>query len=154
MSALLADQWLWLIFIGLGFLLMIAEMVGGIDTGFDLVSLGLAFVLGGLVGWPFGSWPAPVVSVSVVSITYIALGRGYLKRWMQVRETKSGVDRLIGRTAIVVKPIARYERGRVKIDAVVWRASADEEIEEGIEVVIDGVRGSTLLVSRQGGDQL
>lgn len=154
MSALFADQWLWLIFVGVGFLLVIAELVGGIDTGFDLVSIGLAFVLGGLIGWPFGSWPAPMISVTVVSIAYIAFGRRNIKRWVQVRGTKSGVDRLIGRTALVVKPISKYERGRVKIDAVVWRASADEEIEEGIEVAIDGVHGSTLIVSRQGGDQL
>lgn len=154
MSALLADQWLWLIFVGVGFLLVIAELVGGIDTGFDLVSIGLAFVLGGLIGWPFGSWPAPMISVTVVSIAYIALGRRNIRRWVQVRGTKSGVDRLIGRTALVVKPISKYERGRVKIDAILWRASADEDIEEGIEVAIDGVRGSTLIVSRQGGDQL
>ena len=73
---------------------------------------------------------------------------------MQVRGTKSGVDRLIGRTALVVKPIGKFERGRVKIDAVIWRASADEDIEEGVEVTIDGVYGSTLIVSKQGGEQL
>ena len=152
MSALFADEWLWLIFIGVGFLLVIAELVGGIDTGFDLVSIGLAFVVGGLIGWPFGSWPVPVASVTVVSIAYIAFGRRNIKLWVQVRGTKSGVDRLIGRTALVVKPISKYERGRVKIDAIVWRASADEGIEEGVEVTIDGVHGSTLIVSKQGGE--
>ena len=152
MSALFADEWLWVIFIGIGFLLVIAELVGGIATGFDLVSIGLAFVVGGLIGWPFGSWPAPVASVSVVSIAYIAFGRRNIRRWVQIRGTKSGVDRLIGRTALVVKPISKYERGRVKIDAIAWRASADEDIEVGVEVTIDGVYGSTLIVSKQGGE--
>ena len=41
-----------------------------------------------------------------------------------------------------------------KVDGVVWRASAGEDIEEGVEVSIEKVHSSILLVSKQGGEQL
>ena len=148
-----ADQWLWLIFVVVGLSMVIAEVLGGIDTGFDLASIGMAFVLGGVVGLAFGGWPAPVVAFSVVSVAYIAIGRRYIKRWVQTRETKTNVDTLMGRTGLVVKAIGQYERGRIKIDGMVWRASADEDIDEGTEVTITAVHGSTLIVGRQGGGQ-
>lgn len=152
MSALFADQWLWLIFIGVGFLLIIAELFVGIDAEFELIVIGAAFILGGLVGLLFGPWQASVISFSVVSLLYWAVGRKYMKRWIWTREMKTNVDALMGRTALVVKPIGKYDRGRVKIDAVVWRASADDDIKEGVEVTVDGVHGSTLIVSKQGGE--
>jgi membrane protein implicated in regulation of membrane protease activity len=151
MTAVFADEWLWVIFVGFGFLLIIAELFGGVDAEFDLVVIGGAFILGGLIGLFFGPWLVSVVSFSVVSVLYFVFGRRYMKRWTRTRETKTNVDALMGRTAIVVKPIAKWERGRVKIDGVTWRASAEGEIAEGVEVAINGVKGSTLLVSIQGG---
>ena len=59
---------------------------------------------------------------------------------------------MMGRMGLVVKPIGKFQRGRIKVDGVLWRASADEDIEEGVEVTIDGVYGSTLIVSKQGGE--
>jgi len=153
MSELFADQWLWLIFVGVGCLLIIGELLAGIDTGFDFVFVGLAFVLAGVIGLIVGPWEASVIALSVAAVGYFLAGRRYVKRWVQTRETKTNVDAIIGRTALVVKPIGKFERGRVKIDGVLWRAGANEDIEEGAEVAINGVRGSTLLVSRQGGGQ-
>ena len=43
------DAWAWLFFIGAGLLLIILELFLGIDTGLDLVFIGTAFVLGGLL---------------------------------------------------------------------------------------------------------
>ena len=153
MTALFANEWMWLIFVIVGLVLVIAEVLGGVDTGFDLASIGVAFVVGGLIGTAFSTWPATVVAFSVVSIAYIAIGRRYIKNWAQTRETKTNVDTLMGRTGLVVKPIGKYERGRIKIDGMVWRASADEDIDEGTEVTITAVHGSTLIVGRQGGGQ-
>lgn len=153
MTALFADQWLWLIFICVGLLLALAELLGGIDTGLELVAVGSAFALGGLIGWAFDSWPATVVAFGVLCIAYVAVGRRYLKRWAQVRETKTNVDALIGRTGLVVKGISKYERGRVQVNGRLWRASAEEDVEAGAEVTITAIRGSTLIVYVNGGDQ-
>ena len=51
-----ADSWLWLIFVGAGLLFILLELILGVETGFDLVFIGSAFILGGLITWPFHSW--------------------------------------------------------------------------------------------------
>ena len=153
MTAVFANEWLWLIFVGIGCLLIIGELLAGIDTGFDFVFVGLAFVLAGVIGLIVGPWEVSVIALSVAAVGYFLAGRRYIKRWAWTRGTKTNVDAIIGRPALVVKPIGKFDRGRVMIDGVLWRAGANEDIEEGAEVTIEGVRGSTLIVSRQGGGQ-
>ena len=55
------DQWLWLIFVAVGLLLVLVELIIGIETGLDLVFIGSAFILGGLVTWPFATWLPTVI---------------------------------------------------------------------------------------------
>ena len=50
------DLWLWLIFVIAGLLLALLELIVGVETGLDLVFIGSALILGGLVTWPFHSW--------------------------------------------------------------------------------------------------
>ena len=50
------DSWLWLVFVIAGVVLVLLELVIGVETGLDLVFIGSAFVIGGLVSWPFHSW--------------------------------------------------------------------------------------------------
>ena len=56
-----ADLWLWLIFVVIGLILVSVELFIGIETGLDLVFIGSAFVLGGLISWPFHSWIMTVI---------------------------------------------------------------------------------------------
>ena len=81
------------------------------------------------------------------------LGRRFVRRWTTGREEKTNIDAIIGRKGIVLKSIARYSDGQIKIDNVRWRARAEENIDEGGEVVVTGVRGATLIVNKiEGGD--
>lgn len=145
-----ADSWLWLIFVGVGLLFIVVDFIIGIG---DLLFLGSVFVIGGLATWPFHSWPITVIGTSIISIAYMTLGRRYVRRWTTVREEKTNIDTVIGRRGLVVKNIARYADGRIKIDNLQWRAKADEDIDKGDEVVVLGVKGATLIVNKiQGGD--
>jgi len=149
-----ADQWLWLIFVVVGLLLAIVELIGGVETELDMVIIGSGFSLGGLIGWPFGSWPPVVIATGIICVAYVAVGRRYVKRWIQVRETRSNIDAVIGSQGIVLRSISRHAPGRVSVDGREWRASAEEDINEGTEIVATAVRGATLIVSRtKGGDQ-
>jgi membrane protein implicated in regulation of membrane protease activity len=148
-----ADQWLWLIFIVVGLLLATLELLGGVVTELDMVFVGSAFGLGGLIGWPFGSWPPVVIATGVICLAYVAAGRRYVKRWVQVRETKTNVDAIVGSQGIVLTSIRRSAPGRVRIGGQEWRATADGDIEEGAEIVVTAIRGVTVVVSGvQGGN--
>jgi len=64
---------------------------------------------------------------------------------------KTNIDAVIGESGIVRRRITKYEVGLVKVGYELWRAKADEDIEEGEEVEVIGVSGVTLEVKRVGG---
>ena len=119
----------------------------------DLVFIGSALVLGGLIGWPFSTWPPVVVASGIICIVYVFIGRRYVKRWIQIKETRTNVEAIIGSRGMVLKGITRHDAGRVKVGGQEWRASADEDIAEGSEIVVNAIRGVTLIVSKNGGSK-
>ena len=143
-----ANEWLWLIFVGVGVALVALEFLVGIETGFELVSIGTTFTLGGIVAWPLDSWLVAVIVTAVLCLVYLTIARKYIRRWVQIRMTPTNVDAVIGRSGVVVKDIARNTPGRVRVGTEEWRASAEEEITEGAEITITGVRGTTLIVTK------
>jgi len=151
MTVEFADLWLWLIFVGAGLLFALLELVLGVETGFDLVVIGSAFILGGLATWPFQSWLLTVIVTTVICAAYLAIGRRYVHGWTAVRKEKSNIDAIIGREGIVLKSIAKYADGQVKIDNQQWRARAEEDIKEGDEIVVTSVSGATLIVEKTEG---
>ena len=154
-AVLFSGAWVWLVFVIIGLLLILLELVIGVETtGFDLVFLGSAFVLGGLVTWPAHSWVVTIVVTSVICIAYIAIGRRYVHRWAAVRKSRTNIDAVVGRTGIVLRSISKNADGRVKVGNEDWKARATEEIEEGAEIVVTDVVGATLIVEKTKGGQL
>jgi len=145
------DLWLWLVFVIVGLLFVLLELIVGVETGLDLVVIGSAFILGGLATWPFHSWMPTVIVTSIICVAYVALGRRYVHRWTAVRKAKTNIDAIIGRQGIVLKSIARNVDGRVKVGNEQWRARAEEDIKEGDEIVVTGVSGVTLIVEKTKG---
>ena len=142
------DLWLWLIFVIAGLVLVLLELVVGVETGFDLVVIGSVFILGGLVTWPFHSWLLTVIVTVVLCVAYMAIGRRYVHRWTQVKQEKTNIDAIIGRRGIVLQNIARNVEGRVRVGYEEWRARAEEDISEGEEIVVNSVSGVTLIVEK------
>ena len=147
------DSWLWLVFAVVGLLFVLIELIVGVETGFDLVFIGSAFIIGGLATWPAHSWLVTVIITSIICVAYIVLGRRYVHRWTAVKTTKTNIDAIIGRQGIVLRSIARNVDGLVKVDNEQWRARAEEDINEGDEIVVTSVSGVTLIVEKiKGGD--
>ena len=145
------DLWLWLIFVGAGLLLVLLELVIGVETGLDLVFIGSSFILGGLVTWPFHSWVLSLIVTSIICIAYVALGRRYAHRWTAVKKAKTNIDTIIGRQGIVLKSIAKNVDGLVRLGNEQWRARAEEDIKPGDEIVVTSVSGATLIVEKTKG---
>jgi membrane protein implicated in regulation of membrane protease activity len=148
------DLWLWLIFVGAGLALVMMELIVGIETGLDLVFIGTAFIIGGLVSWPFDSWITTLIVTAVICVAYVFLGRRYIHKRIAVGKAMTNIDAVIGSTGIVIKGISGKSDGRVKIRNERWRARAEEDIQEGAEVVVKSVSGTTLTVEKtEGGNQ-
>jgi len=152
-TILFLNTWLWLIFVGVGLFLVLLELVMGVETGLDLVFIGSTAVLGGLVTWPFESWVTTVIVTSVICVAYIFIGRKYVHKWTLVKAEKTNVDTIIGEKGIVLKGIGRHAAGRIRVGNERWRAKAEEDIGKGEEIVVTGISGATLIVSKtKGGD--
>ncbi len=146
-----ANEWLWLIFIAIGLSFAILELLVGVDTGFDLVIIGSVCIIGGLVTWPTSSWIITVIVISILSMTYVVLGRKYVHGRLLIKEEKTNVDKIIGKTGIVLQRIEEHSDGLVKVGYEEWRAKAPQSISEGEEVIVTAITGVTLTVKKNNG---
>ncbi len=145
------DSWAWLIFIAAGLVLIILELLVGIDTGLDLVFIGTAFVLGGLITLVMQSWVWTALVTGIICVIYVVIGRRYIHRRIATKEAKTNIDTIIGKTGIVLKDIGRDNDGLVKVGYEEWRGRAEESIKEGEQITVTGVSGATLIVRKQKG---
>ena len=150
-SFVFSNEWLWLVFVATGLVLVLLELIVGVETGLDLVFLGSAFILGGLVTWPFHSWILTIIVISIICVAYVALGRRYVHRWKATGKSKTNIDAIIGRTGVVMRDITRVNDGLVKVGNEKWRARAEEEVKEGEEITVTSVSGVTLIVEKTKG---
>ena len=142
------DLWLWLIFVIAGLVFVLLELIIGVETGFDLVFIGSAFMVGGLATWPADSWVLTVIVTSLICVAYVAIGRRYVHRWTAVKKTRTNIDAIIGRQGVVLKSIAKNYDGLVKVGNEQWRARSEEDIKKEEEIVVTAVRGVTLIVEK------
>lgn len=142
-------NWNWLLVIGGAVLILIEIALGGF-AGFDLVLIGSAFVVGGGLGFAFGSATAGYVLSAVLCVAYIVVGRNWVRHRLHARDVPSNTDALVGRRGLVLERVGRHAAGQVKIDGQIWRAipaaGAGEVIEAGTEVTVTGVDGVTVEV--------
>jgi len=148
-----SDLWLWLVFVVVGLILVLLELIVGVETGLDLVFIGSAFIIGGLATWPFHSWWLTLVVTSAICVAYVVLGRRYIHQWTAVKRVRTNIDTIIGQQGIVLKTISRNVDGLVKIGNEQWRARADQDIEQGEEIIVTSISGVTLIVNKvEGGN--
>jgi len=147
------EEWYLLIFIGIGLVMILLELLMGLFTGFDLVFLGSAFIIGGLISWPFHSWMLALVLTMIICLAYIAVGRQYVHRWSAAKKEITNIDGIVGLKGIVLQDISLNNAGLVKVRNEEWRARAETAIEQGAVIKVTGISGVTLSVEKcKGGD--
>ena len=141
--------------IALGGVMIIAELLLGAITGFDLALLGVAVAAGGAVGLYFDSVRVGLFSAGGLSLGYLL----FLRKWIRLKLTATGrpalVQELVGRSGVVTVRIAPHEPGQVKLGDEIWRATLASGTdgapesgtrEPGATVTVDSVDGVTLIV--------
>jgi membrane protein implicated in regulation of membrane protease activity len=145
-SAPFFDTWGWLFFIAVGMVFIILELLLGINTGLDLVFIGTAFVLGGLITFAFKSWIWTAVVSGIICLVYVFLGRRYIHNRTAIKGEKSNIDTIIGKTGVVEQDIVSDKDGMVKVGYEQWRARSEQSIKAGEEITVTGISGVTLIV--------
>jgi len=133
----------------LGLMLLAAEIVA---PGMFLVWIGIAAILTGAVSlllWEtsFWIWQVQLVCFAVLSVVAVFAGRRLLARSGETSDepllNQRGA-RLIGRTAVLEKPIAEG-RGRIRLDDTTWTVSGPD-LPAGARVKVTGSSGGQLTV--------
>lgn len=147
-DVLFFDAWTWLIFVGVGLLLILIELFFGVDTGLDLVFVGTAFILGGLITFIFRSWVPTVIVSGAICIAYIFIGRKYIHRRTLPPSVKTNVDTIIGKSGSVISLLDTPNRVLVKVGNETWQARSEQELKEGDPVTVLDISGVTLHVTK------
>jgi len=85
----------------------------------------------------------------IVSILLLLGLRPIFREYIRKNEIKTNADKLIGKTAICLKPIVDGERGEVKIDGKIWTAISHEDIQVDEKVEVLSIDGVKLVVKKQ-----
>jgi membrane protein implicated in regulation of membrane protease activity len=139
------------ILVSIGGILIVAEVLLGAATGFDLVLMGTALIAGGVLGLVFASTKVGLLSAGVLGFLYIAVLRRRIRSRLLGKDRPSNVDALIGSKGIVTARIAEHAPGAIKLGDELWRASlspgaAATAREPGEQVTVESVDGVTLIV--------
>lgn len=133
-------------FILAGIIFIASELFIGIQTGFDLVLVGISLILGGGIGILFHNPYITVVSTIILFVAYILFGRSSVKRKIIVMTHSTNIDKLIGKKAVVIRSITPDTAGMVRVDDEDWRAISDEVLYEKDMVKIEAISGVSLKV--------
>ena len=107
----------------------------------------------------FISWtPLPfrwqcAISLVIAAVLLIYTRPIALKK-LKIGQEKTNIDGLCGKTVIVTKRIAEFEKGEVKINGLFWSAKLSENpengalstIEKGGKCIIEKIEGNTVVV--------
>lgn len=136
------------IFVVIGLLMVLAELVIGIQTGFDLLLIGSIMVISGIVGILTGSELLMLVLAIGLSFLYIAVGRKKIRQKITSVAKKTNIDKLVGASGVVIRDINPESAGIIRVDDEQWRASAEEILYAGDPVIIESIDGVTLMVRK------
>lgn len=131
----------------LGLVLIIAELILGIEAGFDLVIIGSILLLAGAAGLMTNTTVALLTAI-VLSIIYFFFGRNLIKQKIIFTTKKTNVDKLIGAKAIVIRSITPDTPGMIRLNDEDWRADSEQTLFEKDKVIIEAIEGVTLKVKK------
>lgn len=131
-----------------GLFLVLIELLVGLDTGFDLVLLGTILIIGGFGGLAAGNVMVALIISVVLSVVYILFGRSFVKSRVFILTHSTNIDKLKGKTAVVVRSITPDTAGLIRVDDEDWRATADQVLYEKEKVRVQSVEGVTLKVEK------
>jgi membrane protein implicated in regulation of membrane protease activity len=146
----MGTNWVSWSLIAIGGLMLVAEVVLGVATGFDLALVGLSLAVGGGLGLLFGSTLVALFSAGAMAFIYLGLFRTRIRSKLITPGIPSNIDAILGSRAIVTAPITPDSAGQVKVGHEIWRAAlastVTEPREAGASVIVESVDGVTLIV--------
>ena len=139
------DVFMWQVWLIIAGLFFIGEII---TVGFLVFWFGVGALLAMITSF-FTSNVIIQTTVFIISSTILLLvTKPFVKKFVDVKSTKTNAFSIIGKKALVIKEINSHSVGQIKINGEVWSAEAenDETITEGSEVEIVKINGVKTIV--------
>jgi membrane protein implicated in regulation of membrane protease activity len=135
-------MWVWL---GVFVVMVLVEA----STSVSLTSIW--FAIGALAGMAMAAFGAPVwaqiICCVAIGMVTIALLRPYVKKKMEPKIVKSGLEGIIGKKATAIEEVTTTS-GAVKLEGKEWNARTPQgSIAAGLECYVHKMDGTKLIVS-------
>ena len=149
------EDYLWIIWVVLGVVLMVAEIF---TPGFVLLWFGIGALAAALISLAGFGYPLQFLVFFVVSMALTVASRTIFTKYFVRKELeggfKTGVDALPGKVGTVVTSSrGALNEGAVKVFGSTWTAypaEGEEALEAGDRVMVESVRGASIYVRRVG----
>jgi membrane protein implicated in regulation of membrane protease activity len=139
----------WILIVA-GALLILLEVLLGAISGFDLLLIGSAILLGGVLGLATNSATLGMATAGVLALIYVFLGRKKIRSRLGRPNLRSNTDALLGREVRVTEAIGSDHAGRIRFEGDEWRAlpaaPSGEGFAVGTTVRIERIDGVTVYV--------
>lgn len=131
-----------------------ALVLFGIAEAATVSLVSMWFMAGALVAFLAALFGAPiwlqVLLFLVVSVALLACLRPLIRKYVTPKLTRTNVESLIGKTAVVTENIDNITaQGSAKVGGVVWtaRSTDGDPIPAGAQVIVDRIEGVKVFVS-------
>ena len=131
----------------IGLLFILLELIVGIDTGLDLLLIGISLVIGGLIGY-YTTDVIGIISSTSLAFGYLFIGRKFVKNKIHAFSHNSNIDSLLGKNSVIKSWNENDDYGLVSVDGEEWRVKSSERIAPGTKVTITNLSGVTLEVKK------
>lgn len=144
-------QWGGLALMGLGVAFLIAE---AFVPSFGALGIGgiVSFVLGGIFLFDQSatglSLPLATIFITAGGLALIMLGFGYLALTARRARKQTGKEELLNRQGEVVRVSSDKKSGKLQVVGELWNFESDSEVSVSDKVLIKGVNGLKLKVTR------
>ena len=133
--------WLWLL-IAVTFAVIETMTLGIVSIWFAIGAL-----VAMLVAFLVDSFIIQLLVFLAVSLILVATTRKVAMDKLKIGRTKTNIDELIGKEAVVIKAIEPYMAGEVKLDGKIWRAVSESKRVYQVDeiVVVLRIEGVTII---------
>ena len=111
---------------------------------FTLGIVSIWFAIGALVAMLFAfvidSFMIQLLVFLAVSLILVATTRKVAVEKLKIGHTKTNIDELIGKEAVVVKDIESHTAGEVKVEGKVWRVVSESKHEYKVDEIVTVLR--------------
>ena len=130
-------------------------IIAGVFFVAEIVTVGFLvfwFGVGALIAMIFSFFTSNVIvqtAIFIISSSILLfVTKPFVKKFVDVKSTKTNAFSIIGKKALVIKEINSHSIGQIKINGEVWSAENenDETISEGSEVEIVKINGVKAIV--------